>query len=164
MLYDVEVAFFYANQTLLELLFKNKNVLSQLRYDYEFFKHFRTIKMYFLMEQSDFLTQFFDVALVDMIQPVEKVPKEKLQVLLDLVLRSHCGAGSESIIESIKVGLDSTSLFEKLLKINSVAGVDIKRYMSEIRSGNIAIEPLLSRNPTKSLTETDSMPMSGIFW
>lgn len=119
--------------------------------------------MYFLMEQSDFLTQYFDVALVDMIQPVEKVPKEKLQVLLDLVLRSHNGAGSESIIESIKVGLDSTSLFEKLLKINSVAGVDIKRYMSEIRSGNIAIEPLLSRNSAKSVAEMGSMPMSGTF-
>ena len=117
--------------------------------------------MYFLLEQSDFLTQFFDVALVDMVQSVDKVPKEKLQVLFDLVLRSHGGAGSESIIESIKIGLDSTSLFEKLLKINSVAGVDIKRYMSEIRSGNIAIEPLLARNSIKSRTEMDSIPMTG---
>lgn len=118
--------------------------------------------MYFLLEQSDFLTQFFDVALADMSVPVESVPKEKIQVLFDLVLRSHNGAGSESIIESIKVGLDSTSLFEKLLKINSVAGVDIKRYMSEIRSGNVAIEPLLSRNPAKSLNEVESIPMNGI--
>jgi gamma-tubulin complex component 2 len=120
--------------------------------------------MYFLLEQSDFLTQFFDVALADMIQPVEKVPKEKLQVLFDLVLRSHNGAGSESIIESIKVGLDSTSLFEKLLKINSVAGVDIKRYMSEVRSGNVAIEPLLSRHSSKSLNETEAIPMNGILY
>jgi hypothetical protein len=119
--------------------------------------------MYFLLEQSDFLTQFFDVALVDMVQPVDKVPKEKLQVLFDLVLRSHGGAGCESIIESIKIGLDSTSLFEKLLKINSVAGVDIKRYMSEIRSGNIAIEPLLARNSIKSRNEMDSIPMTGNF-
>ena len=100
------------------------------------------------------------MALVDLVQPAHKVPKEKLQVLLDLVLRSHNGAGSESIIESIKVGLDSMSLFEKLLRINSVAGVDVKRYMSEIRSGNIAIEPLLARHAIKYAAEP--MTMTGI--
>lgn len=108
----------------------------------------RVIKTYFLLQQSDFLTQFFDVAHQDLVKPSNQVSKEKLQALLDLILRSSVGDGhSESVKDSIRVNLESISLFEKLLKINAVSGVDVKRYMSEVWAGNAHTEHHVSVNP-----------------
>ena len=90
------------------------------------------------MQQSDYLTQFLDVAIQDLSKPASSISKEKVQGLLDVVIRSsHHDAQTDNIRDSIKVQLDGMSLFEKLLKINSVTGMDMNRYMNEARAGSL---------------------------
>ena len=86
------------------------------------------------MEKSDYLVNYFDVAIQELMKPVKQISKEKLQTLL-----TFCSYSGDSTLESFKdqisVHFDSMSFFEKLLKINSVAGMDVDRYMQEVRSG-----------------------------
>jgi hypothetical protein len=90
------------------------------------------------LQQSDYLTQFLDVAIQDLSKPASSISKEKVQALLDVVIRSsHHDAQTDNIRDSIKVQLDGMSLFEKLLKINSVTGMDMNRYMNEARAGSL---------------------------
>ncbi|KAK9701111.1 gamma tubulin complex Spc97/GCP2 subunit Alp4 [Basidiobolus ranarum] len=91
---DIEEAYQYSNRLLLDYLTENKSLLSRLR----------SIKRYFFLDQADFLTHFLDLAADELKKTHREVSYSKLQVLLDLVLRTPSStASSDPYKEKLKV-------------------------------------------------------------
>ncbi|KAJ3294997.1 hypothetical protein HK104_003108 [Borealophlyctis nickersoniae] len=123
---DIELAYQYANETLLELLFKDQKLRERLR----------SVKHYFFLDQSDFLVHFLDVAHEQLLRPSHEVPLDHVRSLLELVLRNTASVSSKDAYnEDVVAELSQISLVDQLLRINSVVGMDVKRQMEGNRTG-----------------------------
>ncbi|KAJ3042646.1 hypothetical protein HDV00_006925 [Rhizophlyctis rosea] len=121
---DIEKAYQFANQTLLDLLFNKEKLMDRLR----------SLKHYFFLDQSDFLVHFFDIALEQLVRPARDVPLDHVRSLLELVLRNPASVSAmDPFKEDVVAEIGQISLVEQLLKINSVQGIDLKKHMEEIR-------------------------------
>ena len=117
----IEDAYTYANHTLLHLLLKDQQLISRLR----------SLKHYFFLSQSSFLTHLLDLSHTELRKSAKGASIVKLQSLLDLVLNSDSGlqgeemgeGGHESFREDVKVIIAGSGLYEWLLKVVSVNGV-----------------------------------------
>ena len=123
---SIEQAYLFANKSLIDLLFKNHKLLDRLR----------SLKRFFLLEQSDYLTHFLDLAISDLMKPASEVPLEKVRSLLELVIRSPSSCcSSDEFKADVTVELHPMTLFQQLLKISSMVGVDMKKHLQNLRSG-----------------------------
>ncbi|RUP46947.1 Spc98 family-domain-containing protein, partial [Jimgerdemannia flammicorona] len=105
----------YANKTLLDMLLKNQQLIPRLR----------SLKHYFFLDQSDFLTPFLDVAKEELKKPHREVSLTRLQSLLDLVLRNPSSvAAYDPFKEDVKVQMSGLRLIDQLLRIISVNGLE----------------------------------------
>ncbi|KNE56708.1 hypothetical protein AMAG_02488 [Allomyces macrogynus ATCC 38327] len=135
---EIEAAYRQANRHLLEFLMTQKHLLARLR----------SIKHYFLLDMSDFVDHFLDLAAVELQKPWQQVSMGKLQSLLDLAIRNPASAlCQDPWKEDIKLGMDPVPLFDQLtgiLKVSSdlpamarggtAAGAGIDRSASSLSS------------------------------
>ncbi|KAI9314839.1 gamma-tubulin complex component protein [Dichotomocladium elegans] len=112
---SLEVAYKYANHTLLNLLIKDQQLMPRLR----------SLKHYFFLDQSDFLTSFLDLARDELKRPSREISLVRLQSLMDLVLRNSSSvAAYDPFKEDLKVAMSPLKLVDELLRIINVAGLD----------------------------------------
>ncbi|KAG6864736.1 hypothetical protein C0991_007478 [Blastosporella zonata] len=109
----LEDAYSYANRTLLQLLLRNQQLIPRLR----------SLKRYFFLSQSSFLTHFLDLSTAELRKPSKSVSITKLQSLLDLALNTDASGEDILFREDVKVTMSESGLYEFLLKIVSVNGV-----------------------------------------
>ena len=120
---SIDAAYAFANDTLVHVLLHDQKLLPRLR----------SLKHYFFLSQSAFLTTFLDAAHNELRKPPRSANKSRLQSLLDVSLNgencprfSDKGDSSkeeETYREDVKVDMASTGLYEWLMKIVSVSGV-----------------------------------------
>lgn len=110
----IEDAYIHANQTLLKLLVEEQELIP----------HLRSLKHFFFADQSDFLTNFLDLASADLTRkPAKSVSITKLQSLLDLAVRNPASSSSnDPYKDNLKVTMASQRLYDWLLKIVSHHG------------------------------------------
>ncbi|KAG8835465.1 hypothetical protein FRC17_003032 [Serendipita sp. 399] len=106
---SIEDGYTYANRTLLKLLMEDQHLVPRLR----------SLKYYFFLSQSSFLTHFLDLSASELRKPVKGVSIVKLQSLLDLALNSGETLGYK---DDVKVNMATSGLYEWLLKVVSVSG------------------------------------------
>ncbi|KAG8784774.1 hypothetical protein FRB91_006006 [Serendipita sp. 411] len=106
---SIEDGYTYANRTLLKLLMEDQQLVPRLR----------SLKYYFFLSQSSFLTHFLDLSASELRKPVKGVSIVKLQSLLDLALNSGEVLGYK---DDVKVTMATSGLYEWLLKVVSVSG------------------------------------------
>ncbi|KAI9486037.1 MAG: gamma-tubulin complex component protein [Benjaminiella poitrasii] len=112
---NLEIAYKYANQKLLNLLMKEQQLLERLR----------SLKHYFFLDQSDFITSFLDLAKDELKQLASEIPQTRLQSLMDLVLRNPSSvAAYDPFKEDVKVAMSPLRLIDQLLRIISVSGLE----------------------------------------
>ncbi|EGF84256.1 hypothetical protein BATDEDRAFT_84982 [Batrachochytrium dendrobatidis JAM81] len=131
---NIEQSFLFANKSLIDLLTK----------DYQLIDRLKSLKQFFLFGQSDYLTHFLDLAAVDLMKPASQVPHEKVRSLLELVIGSPSSCCStDPFKDDVTVELNPTSLFQQLLRINSVVGLDVKKHFHNMKNGkgSRAIDP-----------------------
>lgn len=105
-----------------------------LLHDQKLLPRLRSLKHYFFLSQSAFLTHFLDAAHTELRKGARSASKSRLQSLLDVALNGEsCPRFSEknegpkeeeeTYREDVKVDMASTGLYEWLMKIVSVSGV-----------------------------------------
>lgn len=112
----VEDAYTHANRTLLQLLLKDQQLIPRLR----------SLKHYFFLSQSSFLTHLLDLSHTELRKSAKSASIVKLQSLLDLALNSDGGVvqGEDVMFrEDVRVTMAGSGLYEWLLKVVSVSGV-----------------------------------------
>ncbi|KAI8868468.1 hypothetical protein GQ42DRAFT_40541 [Ramicandelaber brevisporus] len=108
---SIESAYISASKSLLEMLLSEYNLVN----------HLRAMKRYFLYDQSDFLTQFLDVADDDLRKLDSAVPLTRLQHQLDLILRTPGSiSAADPYKELLRVDYNKYSLVDQLRKLSSV--------------------------------------------
>ena len=105
-----------------------------LLHDQKLLPRLRSLKHYFLLSNSAFLTTFLDAASSELRKAARSASRNRLQSLLDVALNgescprfSEKGSSSreeeETYRDDVKIDMASTGLYEWLLKIVSVSGV-----------------------------------------
>ncbi|KAF7725246.1 hypothetical protein EC973_000334 [Apophysomyces ossiformis] len=122
---SLEIAYKYANHTLLNMLLKEQKLIDRLR----------SLKHYFFLDQSDFLTSFLDLAKDELKQPAKEISLSRLQSLMDLVLRNPSSvAAYDPYKEGVRVVMSPLKLIDYLLKIISMEGLNSQSTRSRDRS------------------------------
>lgn len=81
------------------------------------------MKHFFFLDQSDFLTNFLDLATTELRKPSKAASLVKLQSLLDLAVRNPASSSSlDPYKDDLKVTMQSQGLYDWLLKIVSRTG------------------------------------------
>jgi gamma-tubulin complex component 2 len=81
------------------------------------------MKHFFFVDQSDFLTNFLDVAASELRKPAKSASLVKLQSLLDLAVRNPASSSSnDPYKDDLKVTMQSQGLYDWLMKIVSRTG------------------------------------------
>ena len=84
------------------------------------------------------MTHFLDVADGHLSKPVSEVSLQKLNSLLELVVRTPSTVSSaDPYKEDLVVELSNLSLFEQLTRINSMVGIDMKKHLQNLRTGKL---------------------------
>jgi hypothetical protein len=109
---SIEDAYSYANRTLLKLLLEDQQLVPRLR----------SLKHYFFLSQSSFLTHFLDLAHSELRKPAKSASIVKLQSFLDLALNSGSFDPLAHYREDVKVTMATSGLYDWLLKVVSVSG------------------------------------------
>ncbi|KAL1918322.1 uncharacterized protein VTP21DRAFT_2982 [Calcarisporiella thermophila] len=109
----VETAYKDANRTLLEFLWKDQQLLARLR----------SLKRYFFLDQSDFLTHFLDAAADELKKPAKDVSATKLESLMDLALRNPASVTADDPFkEDVRAEISSYTLFDQLQFVMTMEG------------------------------------------
>lgn len=97
--------------------------------DQQLIPRLRSLKHYFFLSQSFFLTHFLDIASQELRKPVKAANSQKLQTLLSVALNTdgvmfpQDEAGANGMYkDDVKMALQSSGLYEWLLKVASVKG------------------------------------------
>lgn len=109
----IENAYSHANQTLLELLLKDEQLISRLR----------SLKRYFFLSQSSFLTHFLDLSSIELRKVSRSASIVKLQSLLDLALNTDAQGEDTLYREDVKITMTDSGLFDFLLKVVNMQGI-----------------------------------------
>jgi gamma-tubulin complex component 2 len=81
------------------------------------------MKHFFFLDQSDFLTNFLDLAASELRKPAKTASIVKLQSLLDLAVRNPASSSSnDPYKDDLKVMMQSQGLYEWLMKVVSKTG------------------------------------------
>ncbi|KAI9003576.1 Spc98 family-domain-containing protein [Gaertneriomyces semiglobifer] len=105
---SIEGAYRWSNRTLLSLLFRDRQLTECLR----------SIKRFFLLDQSDFITHFLDVAHEHLLLASHDVPITRVRALFELVLRNPGStAASSKDYENVTVDFSSYPLMDALAQL-----------------------------------------------
>ncbi|KAF9921599.1 hypothetical protein FBU30_008353 [Linnemannia zychae] len=142
----IEKAYQYANRKLLDLLLKEKQLLGRLR----------SMKRYFFLDQSDYFTHFLDLASAELRRPSREVSLNKLQSLMDLVLRNPSSVTVNDVFkEDLKVGMSHLSLVDQLLRIINVGGLGQRQGQGQ-GTGNDRVDSRASNYRIKTHSRMNS--------
>jgi gamma-tubulin complex component 2 len=112
---NVNAAYAYANESLLNLLLTKNSLTTR----------FRSLKHYFFLDRSDFFSYFLELGASELRKPAKQVNEGKLQSLLDLVLRQPGSiAAQDPFKEDVKVRMNQVGLTKWLMRVVSVSGID----------------------------------------
>ncbi|PSR76389.1 hypothetical protein PHLCEN_2v8485 [Hermanssonia centrifuga] len=109
----VDDAYTHANRTLLRLLLRDQQLIPRLR----------SLKRYFFLSQSSFLTHFLDLSHSELRKSARSASLVKLQSLLDLALNTDTQGEDAMFREDVKVTVAGSGLYEWLLNVVNVSGV-----------------------------------------
>jgi gamma-tubulin complex component 2 len=109
---SIEDAYSHANRTLLNMLLQDQQLLSRLR----------SLKRFFFMSQSFFITHLLDQAQSELRKSSKTASVLKLQSLLDLALNTDLHGEDMMFREDVKVKMANNGLYDWLLKIISEKG------------------------------------------
>lgn len=126
----LEDAYSHANRTLLQLLLKDQQLIPRLR----------SLKRFFFLSQSSFLTHMLDLSSTELRKASRSASIVKLQSLLDLALNADASGDDMLFREDVKVTMAESGLYEFLLKVVSVSGV-IGGEDGDAEGGNAHEEP-----------------------
>ncbi|KAF7323238.1 Spindle pole body component [Mycena chlorophos] len=136
----IEDAYTHANQTLLQLLLRDQQLMPRLS----------SLRRYFFLSQSSFLTHMLDLAHTELRKSAKSASIVKLQSLLDLTLNADPHGDDTLFREDVKVTMATSTLYEWLLTVNNVSGVI---------GGD---EPEAQVQPQEDDKKTDKKPMLAI--
>ncbi|KAH8804984.1 Spc98 family-domain-containing protein [Xylogone sp. PMI_703] len=112
---NVNSAYAHANNSLLTLLLTTHALPARLR----------SLKHYFFLDRSDFFSYFLELGASELRKPVKAVNTNKLQSLLDLVLRQPGSvAAQDPFKEDIKVEMNEISLTNSLTRVVNISGIE----------------------------------------
>ncbi|KAF9074733.1 gamma-tubulin complex, DGRIP84/SPC97 component [Rhodocollybia butyracea] len=106
-------AYTHANQTLLQLLLKDQELIPRLR----------SLKRYFFLSQSFFLTHLLDLSQNELRKSTRSASLVKLQSLLELTLNTDVQGEDSMFREDVKVIMAGSGLYDWLMKIISTGGL-----------------------------------------
>lgn len=123
----------------------------------------RSIKTFFLLGLSDYLTHFLDIASTHLVKPASQISMSKITSLLELVVRTPSTvSSSDPYKDDLRIEMSPLSLFDQLLKINSMVGIDMKKHMENIRAGKPSnLEDSLVVEEPNAFVLGDSGPLKG---
>ncbi|ESK91942.1 spindle pole body component [Moniliophthora roreri MCA 2997] len=136
-------AYTHANRTLLQLLLKDQQLIPRLR----------SLKRYFFLSQSSFLTHFLDLSHSELRKSAKSASIVKLQSLLELTLNTDSHGEDTMFREDVKVIMAGSGLYEWLLKIINVKGME--------NAGEAEISPV-QEEAKKDKGKDDKKPMLAI--
>ncbi|KAI0828525.1 Spc98 family-domain-containing protein [Trametes gibbosa] len=110
----IEDAYTHANRTLLQLLLQDQQLIPRLR----------SLKRYFFLSQSSFLTHLLDLSHTELRKSAKSVSLVKLQSLLDLALNTDAQGEDAMFREDVKVTMAGSGLYEWLLTVVNVSGLE----------------------------------------
>lgn len=97
-----------------------------LLHDQQLISRLRSLKHYFFLSQSPFLTHFLDAAHTELRKSARTASREKLQSLLEVSLNtdgcSYAPEGEPTFKDDVKIDMANSGLYEWLMKIVSVNG------------------------------------------
>ncbi|KAI1430223.1 Spc98 family-domain-containing protein [Xylaria sp. FL1777] len=112
---NVNNAYAYANESLMELLLTTHALPARLR----------SLKHYFFLDPSDYFTYFMELSASELRKPLKSVNTVKLQSLLDLVLHQP---GSivylDPFKENVHVEMNEVSLIKMLQRVVNITGIE----------------------------------------
>lgn len=108
----IEDAYTHANRTLLSLLLRDQQLIPRLR----------SLKRYFFLSQSSFLTHLLDLSHSELRKSSKSASLVKLQSLLDLALNTDAQGEDAMFREDVRVTMASSGLYEWLLKVVNESG------------------------------------------
>ncbi|KAI9824115.1 MAG: hypothetical protein M1832_002185 [Thelocarpon impressellum] len=112
---NVNAAYAHANSSLLNLLLTTHALPARLR----------SLKHYFFLDRSDWFSYFLELGTSELKKQARHVNVNKLQSLLDLVLRQPGSvAGEDPFKEDVKVQMNEVSLTKWLMRVVNVSGID----------------------------------------
>ncbi|KAJ7491219.1 gamma-tubulin complex, DGRIP84/SPC97 component [Mycena latifolia] len=109
----LEDAYTHANRTLLQLLLRDQQLIPRLS----------SLKRYFFLSQSSFLTHLLDLSHAELRKSAKSASIVKLQSLLDLALNTDSQGEDTMFREDVKVTMATSGLYEWLLNVVNVSGV-----------------------------------------
>lgn len=110
----IEEAYKISNRALLALLMGSRSIEPRLR----------SLKRYFFMDSSDYLTHFLDLASHELKKPAKAINTGKLQNLLELVLRQPGSISShDPYKDDLSVQMNDLSVIDWLIRIVNVSGL-----------------------------------------
>lgn len=109
---SIEDAYSYANRTLLDTLLQDQQLLPRLR----------SLKRFFFMSQSFFITHLLDQAQSELRKSSKTASVLKLQSLLDLALNTDLHGEDTMFREDVNVKMATNGLYDWLLKIINEKG------------------------------------------
>ncbi|OBZ77453.1 Spindle pole body component alp4 [Grifola frondosa] len=110
---SIEDAYTHANRTLLQLLLRDQQLIPRLR----------SLKRYFFLSQSSFLTHLLDLSHAELRKSAKSASLVKLQSLLELALNTDAQGEDAMFREDVTVTMAGSGLYEWLLKVVRVSGV-----------------------------------------
>ncbi|TVY36122.1 Spindle pole body component [Lachnellula subtilissima] len=112
---NVNNAYRHANESLLQLLLTTHALPARLR----------SLKHYFFLDRSEFFSSFLELGNSELSKPVKKVNTNKLQSLLDIVLRQPGSvAAQDPFKEDIKIEMNEVSLTNSLTRVVNISGIE----------------------------------------
>ncbi|KAJ3967090.1 Spc98 family-domain-containing protein [Lentinula raphanica] len=145
----LEEAYTHANQTLLQLLLKDQDLIPRLR----------SLKRYFFLSQSFFLTHFLDLSANELRKSTRSASLVKLQSLLELTLNTE-EREDTMFREDVKVVMAGSGLYDWLMKIISTGGLGSERVgEGEVGNGNVNEEKKEQKDDKKPLLASDTLAL-----
>ncbi|KAI0084948.1 Spc98 family-domain-containing protein [Irpex rosettiformis] len=121
----IDDAYTHANRTLLRLLLRDQQLILRLR----------SLKRYFFLSQSSFLTHLLDLSHSELRKSSKSASLVKLQSLLDLALNTDAVGEDAMFREDVKVTMATSGLYDWLLKVVRVSG-DLDKDLDGTKSGH----------------------------
>jgi gamma-tubulin complex component 2 len=91
--------------------------------DEQLIARLRSLKRYFFLSQSFFLTHLLDLSLTELRKASRSASIVKLQSLLDIALNTDAHGEDTLYREDVKVTMADTGLYDFLLKVVNVQGL-----------------------------------------
>jgi gamma-tubulin complex component 2 len=132
--------------------------------DQQLLPRLRSLKRFFFLSQSFFVTHLLDLAQGELRKPAKSASIVKLQSLLDLALNTDLHGEDTMFREDVKVTMATSGLYEWLLKIISVNGViggedgegiDVGHPQEDVRKGKEEKKQIIGGDSSSCCQQTN---------